>query len=176
MHNNKKLLLVVDMLKDFLDPDGKLYCGDKSRDIIPYVQNLVKNFIDEDNDVLFICDSHNENDLEFEMFPPHCISNTDGALVIDELSDYVAADNIIRKTRFSAFYNTNLDKLLEQANYEQVHIVGVCTNICVMYTAEELCNRDINTYVHKKGVQSFDSEAHKFALQQMKYVLGAKVI
>jgi nicotinamidase/pyrazinamidase len=45
-----------------------------------------------------------------------------------------------------------------------------------MYTVEELRNRDIKTIVYKKGVASFDEEAHKFALNQMKAVLGAEVI
>ena len=175
MQNGKKALLVIDMLKDFLDPDGKLYCGDKSREIIPYVLNLVELFKNDGNDLFFICDSHDENDVEFDKFPSHCVQDTDGALVIEELGAY-ASDNIIRKTRYSAFYNTELEKLLHQGDYDEIHVVGVCTNICVMYTVEELCNRDINTFVHKKGVQSFDSDAHKFALQQMKYVLGAKVI
>lgn len=175
MQKVKKVLLVIDMLNDFLDPEGKLYCGDNSRDIIPYVQNLVETFIKDGNDVLFICDSHTEDDLEFEKFPSHCVQNTEGALVIEELAGY-AEDNIIKKSRYSAFHNTKLDKLLNKGNYAEVHVVGVCTNICVMYTVEELCNRDINTLVHKKGVYSFDVEAHKFALQQMKYVLGAKVI
>ena len=175
MQNSKKALLVIDMLKDFLDLEGKLYCGDKSREIIPYIQNLVETFKSDGNQVLFICDSHTEDDIEFEKFPSHCVQDTDGALVIEELSGYVA-DNIIRKTRYSAFYNSDLEKILSQGDYDEVHVVGVCTNICVMYTVEELCNRDINTYVHKKGVQSFDSEANKFALQQMKYVLGANVV
>ena len=175
MQNGKKALLVIDMLKDFIDPDGKLYCGDSSREIIPYVQKLVESFKIAGNDVLFICDSHDENDIEFEKFPAHCVQDTDGAQVVEELNGYVDG-NIIRKARYSAFYNTKLEKLLKKGNYEEVHVVGVCTNICVMYTVEELCNRDINTIVHIKGVQSFDSEAHKFALQQMKYVLGAKVV
>ncbi|HAG08307.1 MAG TPA: cysteine hydrolase, partial [Desulfotomaculum sp.] len=53
---------------------------------------------------------------------------------------------------------------------------GVCTNICVLYTVEELCNRDYKVVVYRQGVASFDLQAHNWALVQMESVLGAKVI
>ncbi|WP_066639535.1 isochorismatase family cysteine hydrolase [Desulfolucanica intricata] len=171
---SKALLVIVDMLKDFLDPEGKLYCGDKAREIIPFVKNLIESFKKSNNDIIFICDSHRVNDKEFEKFPPHCVEGTEGALVIDELNNYVN-NNIIRKNRYSAFFNTEFEEFLLKGNYDEVHVVGVCTNICVLYTVEELCNREIKTIVYKQGVQSFDENAHKYALQQMELVLGAKI-
>jgi nicotinamidase/pyrazinamidase len=107
------------------------------------------------------------------------VEGTKGAEILDDL--YIKGAPIVEKTRYSGFYNTNLEKLISdegKGNTEdiEVHVVGVCTNICVMYTVEELRNRDIKTIVHKKGVASFDEEAHKFALTQMKDVLGAEVI
>ena len=39
-----KALLVIDMLKDFLNKDGALYCGDASRKIIPFVKEKIEEF------------------------------------------------------------------------------------------------------------------------------------
>ena len=36
------VLLVVDMLVGFMEPDHNLYCGDDARKIIPNVQRLIK--------------------------------------------------------------------------------------------------------------------------------------
>jgi nicotinamidase/pyrazinamidase len=174
-----KILLVIDMLKDFMTREGVLYCGENSEKIIPFIKSKIEDFNKKGHKIIYLADSHKEDDKEFEMFPKHCVKGTKGAEILDDL--YIKGAPIVEKTRYSGFYKTNLEKLISdegKGNTEdiEVHVVGVCTNICVMYTVEELRNRDIKTIVYKKGVASFDEEAHKFALNQMKAVLGAEVI
>lgn len=171
------VLLVIDMLNDFILPDGKLYCGSTAEKIVPLVIEKINQFRTEGNPVLFVADSHEKEDKEFAMFPPHCIKGTRGAQVLGAL--WQEGEPIIHKTRYSAFYNTNLDALLRSYQDEGeliVHVVGVCTNICVQYTVEELRNRDLKTLVYKDLVASFDTAAHEFALSQMGTVLGAELI
>ncbi|MBW2571816.1 MAG: hypothetical protein JRD87_09735 [Deltaproteobacteria bacterium] len=38
----KKALIIVDMLNDFVDEKGALYCGDTARSIIPFIQERLK--------------------------------------------------------------------------------------------------------------------------------------
>jgi len=170
-----KALLVVDMLKDFLEPAGALYCGDKARDIIPFVREKIKAFHEKDDFVVFICDSHREDDPEFEMFPRHCVEGTPGAEIIDELP-VGASDTVIRKTRYSAFYDTDLDRVLERNDVDEVHVVGVCTSICVMDTVGDLRNRDYPVTVYRRGVADFDPGAHRFSLQRMEKIYGARIV
>jgi len=170
-----KILLIIDMLKDFMDSEGALYCGEKSEKIIPFIKNKIQEFQNDKSPIIFIADSHKENDKEFEMFPKHCVKGSKGAEVLEEL--FVEDITIIKKSRYSGFYNTKLEKLIYSHGKDiEVHVVGVCTNICVMYTVEELRNRDIKTYVYKDGVASFDPAAHEFALNQMESVLGAEIL
>jgi len=170
-----KILLVIDMLKDFMDSEGVLYCGEDSEKIIPFVKNKIQEFKDDNYPVIFIADSHKENDKEFEMFPKHCIKGSEGAKILEEL--LIEDALVVKKSRYSGFFNTKLEELIcSYGKNVGVHVVGVCTNICVMYTVEELRNRDIKTYVYKDGVASFDLEAHEFALNQMESVLGAEII
>ena len=169
-----KALLVIDMLKDFFDKDGALYCGDTSRLIIPFVKQKIDEFHECEDLVVYICDSHEEDDREFEMFPKHCVSGTRGAEIIDELP-VQRSDIIITKTRFSAFYNTNLDQVLAKSGITEVHAVGVCTSICVMDTVGDLRNRDYKVIVYKQGVADLDQEAHDFSLKRMEKTYGAKV-
>ncbi len=170
-----KALFVIDMLKDFLNKNGALYCGDKSREIIPFVEEKIDEFHKEGNLVVFICDSHDENDLEFKMFPRHSVAGTEGAEIIDELPAE-PQDVIIKKTRYSAFYNTSLDAVLKDNKIDEVHVVGVCTSICVMDTVGDLRDRDIRAFVYKKGVADLDEKAHQFSLKRMERIYGAKII
>jgi len=169
-----KALFVIDMLKDFLEEDGALYCGDTSRLIISFVKQKIDEFHECGDLVVYICDSHEEEDREFEMFPKHCVSRTRGAEIIDELP-VEKSDIIITKTRFSAFYNTNLDQVLAENGITEVHAVGVCTSICVMDTVGDLRDRDYKVIVYKQGIADFDQEAHEFSLKRMEKTYGTRV-
>lgn len=169
-----KALLVIDMLNDFLNKDGALYCGDTARQIIPFVKQKIEEFHRLQDLVIFICDSHQENDSEFQMFPKHCVQGTKGARIIDELP-VADKDVIIKKTRYSAFYKTELEDVLKKMEVNEVHVVGVCTSICVMDTVGDLRNRDYKVIIHRQGVADFDQKAHKFSLDRMKKTYGAEI-
>ena len=172
---SNKALIVVDMLKDFIDKDGALYCGDKARDIIPFIQERIEEMRNTGGTVIFLQDNHSEDDLEFEMYPKHCVKGTKGAEIINEIK-VKENDIIIPKTRYSGFYNTELEALLEKKGIDEVEVLGVCTSICVMDTVGDLRNRDYSVTVRKDGVADFDEEAHQFSLKRMERIYGAKVI
>lgn len=170
----KKAFIIVDMLNDFIDKKGALYCGDTVEPIIPFIQNRLEAFRKPGNLVIYLQDSHDKNDKEFERFPPHCVAGTWGNEIIQELAP-MPEDKMIPKKRFSGFYGTELENILETAGIDEVEVVGVCTSICVMDTVGGLANRDYNITVPVRGVADFDQEFHEFALKRMKRLYGADV-
>ena len=170
-----QVLMVVDMLRGFCEEGRPLYCGPGVKPVIPFIRKLIEGANERNETVIFICDAHDPQDLEFQRFPPHCIAGSEEAEVIDELRGLAKNEIIIPKKRYSGFFGTNLEQVLTRLHAELVEVVGVCTNICVLYTVEELRNRDYAVRVHRRGVTSFDAGAHLFALQQMETVLGAEV-
>lgn len=171
-----KLLIVVDMLEGFCVEGNVLYCGADSREIIPRIRSLIADEYNPTNQpVVFLMDNHEPDDPEFEMFPPHCIIGTAEAEIVPELQG--VADNELRvpKNRYSGFHETPLDAIITRHAPALIEVVGVCTNICVMYTVEELRNRYLPVTVRSDMVASFDADAHAFALGQMATVLGATV-
>jgi nicotinamidase-related amidase len=170
----RKALIVVDMLNDFLDKKGALYCGDKARRIIPFIKKRINQVRKEKGVIIFLADTHKRGDLEFKLFPRHCLEKTWGAEVVKELI-LSPQDYLIPKTRYSGFYKTDLEKVLRKERIGKVEITGVCTSICVMDTVGDLRNRDYKIKVFKKGVADFDSQAQRFALERMKNIYGAEV-
>ena len=170
-----RVLLVVDMLVGFLDQGKPLYCGDDARKIIPFVRDKVDEFVQAGEPVMFVADSHAPDDAEFKIFPPHCVAGTDEAELIEELRPFRDKGTVVEKTRYSALYNTRLPELLTELKPDVIEIVGVCTNICVLYTVEGLRSRGYRVVVHRDGVASFDKAAHEFAIAQMQDVLGAEI-
>jgi nicotinamidase/pyrazinamidase len=170
----KSALIVVDMLNDFIDEKGALYCGQSARDIVPFLRLRLNAHRRAGNLVVFLQDAHAKDDLEFEKFPPHCIAGTWGSRIIDDLAPQ-SGEHVLPKTRYNGFYGTDLEKILAADSPEDVEVVGVCTSICVMDTVGGLANRDYRIRVPRAGVADFDAEAHQHALQRMERLYGATV-
>lgn len=166
-------VLVIDMLRGFLEEGYPLYCGGEARSIIPAVQRLLERELARGSSVFFICDNHDPDDLEFKMFPPHCIAGTPEAEVVPELAEYQG--EVISKKRYSGFFGTTLEEKLSKLGPEKLIVCGVCTNICVLHTVADARNRDYEVEVPVDCVASFDEAAHRFALEHMKKTLGAKL-
>ncbi len=166
-------VLVVDMLRGFLEKGYPLYIGYKARRIIPNVQRLLEREVAKGSKIFFICDNHDPDDLEFKMFPPHCVAGTVEAEVIPELKKYPG--EIIPKKRYSGFYHTVLDQKLKALQPDKLIICGTLTNICVLYTTADARNRDYLVEVPMDCVASNDDAVHRFALEQIEKVLGAKL-
>jgi nicotinamidase/pyrazinamidase len=167
-------VLVIDMLRCFMEPGHDLYVGDQARGIIPNVQILLEKELDAGSKIFFVCDNHDPDDLEFKMFPPHCIAGTEEAKVIPELAGYPG--EVIPKKRYSAFFNTPLEDRLKELKPEKIIVCGVLTNICVLHTTADARNRDYDVEVPVDCVASPDAAAHRFALEHMDKVLGAKLV
>lgn len=169
------LLIVIDMLNDFIDPEGVLYCGETARAIVPFVQDRLETFRRNGDPVIFLQDAHTPDDKEFEKFPPHCVAGTWGSEIIKVLAP-LPEEQVFPKKRFSGFYGTPLDGLLQEIQPALVEVVGVCTSICVMDTVGGLVNRDYTVQVPRNGVADFDQHAHAAALQRMEKIYGAKIV
>lgn len=178
----KKALIVVDMLNDFINPDGALYCGPGASAIVPFVKARCDEYREAGLPVIFLADAHAEDDIEFNRFPKHCVDGTDGAKVIDILDFQVGRDSLITKTRYSGFYDTSLGFTL-MAHFgvmpmlnEVVEVCGVCTSICVMDTVGGLANRDYPVVIHRNCIADFDEEMHNMAIKRMGTLYGAEII
>jgi len=183
----RKVLFVIDMQNDFVAEGGALSFPE-ARQIVPFVVGKVKEALAQGQEVLFTLDTHTPEDREFQKFPPHCLEGTPGHELIPELKEVIqpyqgtGKIHFLKKSRYSAFFGTDLETWLGLApgspkkKVDEVELVGVCTNICCFFTAEELANRDIPVTAYAEGMASFDVTAHTFALEQMRTVLGIRVV
>jgi nicotinamidase-related amidase len=166
-------LIVVDMLKGFLEPGYHLYCGDDARRIIPAVRRLVEAEHRRGSQVFYLHDTHKPDDLEFKLFARHCVMGTAETELVRELADLPGAH--IPKARYSGFFGTDLEERLAALRPGRITICGVCTDICVLHTAADARNRDYEVVVPRDCVASFDAEQHRWALRHMERVLGVKL-
>jgi len=168
-----KAVLVIDMVRGFMEEGYPLYVGEKGRGIIPNIQRLLERELAQGSKVFFIGDQHDPDDLEFKIYPPHSVAGTVEAEVIPELARYPG--EVIPKKRYSGFFGNQLEEKLNELKPEKLIVCGVATNICVLYTVADAKNRDYEVEVPTDCVASFNEGAHRFALEHMRKVLGAKL-
>ena len=172
---NKRALIVIDMQRGFLEEGYPLFCGKAARRIIPPIHRLIERELHEGTPTFFTADAHDPDDKEFEIYPPHCVRGSVEAEIIPELTSYISRAAFIETTRYSAFYETDLDKRLQKLGSKRLIFCGVCTDICVMHTAADAYYRGYAVEVRSDCVASFDEEAHAFGLRHMETVLGARI-
>ena len=162
-----KYLIVVDMQVDFITSE----LGSKDAEaIVPNVVEKVKNF---DGKVIFTRDTHFDNYMntqEGEKLPvPHCIKDTDGWQICDELQPF--AETVIDKITFGS---VELPRILESFGepIEEIELCGLCTDICVISNAMILkaAYPEAKISVDASCSAGVTKESHLTALNAMKAV------
>ena len=180
----KKALINVDYTNDFVASDGALTCGKPGQEIEKEIVRITEEFINNDDFVVFAIDLHKQGDEfhpETRLFPPHNIEDTSGRLLYGDLqrvfNEQQTNSNVywMDKTRYSAFAGTNLEIKLRERGVTEVHIVGVCTDICVLHTAVDAYNRGFKIVIHSSAVANFNQAGHEWALGHFKDSIGAEV-
>ncbi len=158
-----KTLIVIDMQNDFVS--GCL--GTKEAvQIVGNVKKKIDEYLKNGNQVIFTRDTHAEDYLdtnEGRNLPvKHCVKNTEGWEVADEL-DVPECVHIDKP-------NFGYPLWKEQFDFEEVELVGVCTDICVVSNALILKAQfpEIEITVDASCCAGVSVESHQAALLTMK--------
>ncbi|HZG14282.1 MAG TPA: isochorismatase family cysteine hydrolase [Candidatus Bathyarchaeia archaeon] len=180
-----KALINIDYTFDFVADTGALTCGKPGQAIEEEIVRLTTEAIQQGDYVVFAVDIHHEKDPfhpETKLFPPHNIAHTAGRDLYGHLQQvyeqHKDKSNVyyMDKTRYSAFAGTDLEIRLRERGITEVHLVGVCTDICVLHTAVDAYNRGFSIVIHEKAVASFNQAGHEWALGHFTGCLGATVL
>ena len=173
----ERVLIVVDMVNGFVY-NGPLHDIECSK-IIPRQKEIIDDYLDNGDLVVFIKDTHTKDSTEFSRMPIHCLENTDESELVPELREYVGRDNVITINKNSTSFNEApefRELITNLVNLKRVDEIGVCTDICdfngIMGLANRLNqeNRDVSIYVHEDSVATFNET------ERREYVEAAKLL
>lgn len=160
-------LIVVDMQNDFIT--GAL--GSKeAQAIVVNVADKIKNF---DGKVIFTRDTHTSEYMttqEGRKLPvEHCIKDSDGWQICDELTPFVD-NNAIDKITFGSMQLPEI--LMQYGSPEKIELCGLCTDICVISNAMILkaAFPEVPITVDASCCAGVTPQSHKTALEAMKSV------
>ncbi len=94
------------------------------------------------------------------------IKGTPGPLIVDELVR-VDADIEIVKKRYSMFYGTGLESLLQELDADPLILAGINTHACIRTAAIDAYQRDFQVTIVRDCVASKDVEHHEITLDYL---------
>ena len=166
----KKILIVVDMQKDFVD--GAL----GSKEAVGVVENVVKKIEGFDGDIIVTYDTHAENYMdtqEGKRLPvPHCIKGTEG-WALDRNVQKALENKEYKVIEKPTFGSTQLVEYIK-SNYNpdetEIELIGLCTDICVVSNALLMKANFLETKVSvdAKCCAGVTPESHNASLLTMK--------
>ena len=156
-----RTLIVIDMQNDFID--GSLGTSEAVA-IVDNVKAKIKEYADKGEQIIYTRDTHQDNYMETNegkhLPVVHCIENTDGWQIREGL--YVEGAEIINKPSFGY---TGWDNY----NFEEVELIGLCTDICVVSNALiiKALFPEIKVSVDSSCCAGVTVESHNAALKTM---------
>ena len=167
---SRTALIIGDMQNDFVTEGGTLVVP-SAEGTIPAIRNLLELARESDMRVVFVQDTHNEGDPEWEIWGEHCREGSWGWQVVDGLAPR-EDEATIRKPRYDAFYATGLEHMLRLWDVDTLIICGTVANICVHYTAASAAMRWFNVIVPRDCISSFNDFDMETSLSQTASLLG----
>ena len=166
----EKCLIVVDMVNGFVK-EGVLHDKEIAK-VIPNQINLIKQYQKEEQLIIFIKDTHDDDAVEFKRFgnTKHCVRGTSEAELVDELKVFEGLDNVISIEKNSTSYMETpkfREVLKKMKNLKEVDIVGCCTDICDFNGTMALANYcdqwniDVDIRLHQDAVATYAENARQ---------------
>ena len=167
-----KLLVVVDMQKDFID--GALGT-EEAVTIVPHVVSKIKEFQQAGDRIVFTKDTHFENYLETQegknLPVVHCMKGTVGHEICEEITAVINPEEytVYEKVTFgSSEFALDLKNGVYD-DVESITLIGLCTDICVISNAM-LCKTFLTetpVYIVADCCAGVTPESHENALRAM---------
>ncbi len=167
----EELVIVVDMVNGFVK--GGVMADPYIMHIVPPIRAYMEEALENPHKgVAVIKEYHDEESVEFQIHPKHCIKNTWEAELVDELKDLETYCYPFLKNSTSAIWAPEftdfIREILKNPTFKRITIMGCCTDICVMDLAiplKKLCdelNIALEVVVPKDAVETYELEPNLY--------------
>lgn len=162
--NERTAVIVVDTQNDFALREGKLSVTN-GESVIEPINRVTRAARAAGSLVVFTRDWHPKETPHFELWPEHCVNNTDGAELHKDLevepTDFVVNKGQGQTDGYSGFeaitqedQPRQLEELLRDRGVTAVIIGGLATDYCVRATTIDAAKRGFQTMVLADAVEA----------------------
>ncbi|MDR2629453.1 MAG: cysteine hydrolase [Spirochaetaceae bacterium] len=169
----KSALLVVDMQKDFTDPEGLVFYP-QNRELLPRIVEAVCRCRERGLIIIFTQHRYRrgKKDRNLNEMRPCCIEGSGGEELDPMLPVDPERDYIVQKRRYSAFFGTDLDLILRENGIENLIVVGTKTNCCIRATVTDAHSLGYSVIVPSDAVGTNSEVVNRVHLEDIRKYLG----
>jgi nicotinamidase-related amidase len=131
-----------------------MYFGDRADVLKVRMEAYLKGQKAKGNLIFGVREVHHASDTFYRRGKSHSVVGSHDVDIPEAFKPYLKL--VVNATRPSAFFATMLESELRKAKPEAVHVVGMETHMAVLFTAEELRNRDYEVVVPEALTSSQD--------------------
>jgi isochorismate hydrolase len=165
---NSAALLVLDMQNYFMDPESHAHVP-SGRAILPNIRSLVGFFRGAGRPVIFTRHSLKPGEdpgIMGRWWRDNVREDTPESAIIESL-DVKDSDAVIRKTRYSAFVGTDLERMLKSKCVESLVIAGLTTHLCCDSTARDAFMKDFAVFFVVDATATWTEDLHVSSLKAL---------
>lgn len=161
----KAAIIIIDVLQDFFR-EGRL--KEHREQLVKSINELVNIGRERDLPIIWVRQEF-KDDLSDAFLALKksgnkiTIENTEGAKFLPELDRQESEHEIVKK-RYSAFFKTEMDDLLDRLGVDTLILAGVNTHACIRMAAVDAYQRDYEVILAIGCIDSYDEEFHKASL------------
>ena len=180
------VVIVVDMQNDFCHEDGTYHRNDPQtfqvggiKQMIPRLQFFLSEMRKKEVPIVFckyLIDDEARDAGIYVKARPFILKeglrrNSWGGEIVDGLKSK-KNDFIIEKSRFTAFYNTNMEIVLKSLKAETLFFTGVATNVCVESSIRDAFFRDYQCVLVEDCCKAWNEEFHLATIRNVIHGFG----
>ncbi|MBB6217053.1 nicotinamidase-related amidase [Anaerosolibacter carboniphilus] len=162
-------LIIIDMQEDFFEEGGVL---SQKRNILTKNINDLSSFCrGKDIPVIWVRQEFHEDLHDAFLIMrkrriQKTIKGTIGCQILEGLKKEPEDIEVLKK-RYSAFFRTELDEILDNMNINKIIIAGINTHACVRMTTIDAYQRDMEIILAVDCINSYDENFHKDSLRYL---------
>lgn len=164
---SSQALLVIDMQNDFFVDDELERCRE---DLTKACNELIDRAREAGVPVIELqtVHKHDKSTWALNMLEDDQGMSLEGSDGVQRVPGLKAGDEVIPKTRDSAFFGTELEQRLREAGVERLVLCGVSTESCIGVTATDAYARDLRVTLVEDATASIEWEQHDQTLARLK--------
>jgi isochorismate hydrolase len=161
-------LIVIDMQRFFLEEESHAFIP-SSKTIVKNINLLIAEYRKRNYPIVFTYHAlrDDEDPGIMERWWGNMLRTNNPLSDIHPSIDYLENDIILRKSRYSAFLATNLDKILKLKNINTIVITGIMTHLCCESTARDAFMKDYEVYFVVDATGTDTEDLHKSSLKTL---------
>ena len=166
-------VLVIDMIREFCDLEQGLIPIENAAQMLPALHEFVNDAREAGAVIIWVVDKHRRDkpDFELERVRFHCTEGTLGVELAPPLRA-LPEDYLVAKSRYSAFFATDLDLILRNENISRLILTGTKTNVCVRAAAQDAFARNYDLLIPRELVATDRENLHLANLEDMDRYFG----